>query len=68
MNPTSSPTSNPPCKIQHLDTVKLSIPEEAHAEQDQHVLEMLRVLNVPDESLDGPNLLSIQGQGALANT
>ncbi|KAF8582768.1 hypothetical protein K439DRAFT_1635055 [Ramaria rubella] len=57
MNHTSSPTS---CTIQHFDTVELSICEEAHAEQDEYILEMLRIPNVPDE-LDPwvPQLLSL---------
>ncbi|KAF8588762.1 hypothetical protein K439DRAFT_557769 [Ramaria rubella] len=41
MSPTSSPTRTPPRKIQRLETVRLSISEEQHAEQDQLVLEAL---------------------------
>ncbi|KAF8580915.1 hypothetical protein K439DRAFT_1619482 [Ramaria rubella] len=54
MSPNSSRTSEPAPKHQRLDTVRLSISEEEHAEQDQQVLKAPFV-NVIPEQLDEPS-------------
>ncbi|KAF8575276.1 hypothetical protein K439DRAFT_1665120 [Ramaria rubella] len=54
-------TSSPPHEIQRLDTIVLPISEKQHAEQDQHVLELLAFVNIPDElNLERASLLLSQ--------
>ncbi|KAF8584789.1 hypothetical protein K439DRAFT_1633194 [Ramaria rubella] len=54
MSPNSSHTSEPTPKFQRLDTVRLSISEEEHAEQDQKVLNAPFVHLLPNP-LDEPS-------------
>ncbi|KAF8584064.1 hypothetical protein K439DRAFT_1660894 [Ramaria rubella] len=51
MSPNSSHTSEPTPKFQRLDTVRLSMSEEQHVEQDQQLLKA-RVINLIPEQLD----------------